>query len=277
MTGGRGCASRARPSWPMIARHARRNSERSRRGLTSRWFKSASDKRRERRFAPALCPYITTTEKRMTRLKLLGAAAVVFSSTLAGPAMAQQVVTNPGYCAQFYPNANCQNKGPDNPYTGDYQRRNAYRNQHNGWNGNNGWRDGRNDNDSGFWPAVSPRASSAAPSEPPARSPRRRSAVTLMLIMAVAARGPAMTRTPIAMALATVSSVRPALGSGAKKAVSISASRSFAPPGKKAAAAAFFHARFNFEWWRFNLYAGALIGRCRPGVAAHARPFLRGR
>jgi len=95
----------------------------------------------------------------MTKFGLLGAAAVVLSSALAGPAMAQQVVYNPGYCAQFYPNANCQNTGPGNPYTGDYQRRMAYR--HNGvprqdWN--NGWHDSWNDNswdrrDSGFWPA----------------------------------------------------------------------------------------------------------------------------
>ena len=54
------------------------------------------------------------------KLKLLG-AAVMLSSALASPAMAQQVISNPGYCAQFYPNANCQNKGPGNPYTGDYQ------------------------------------------------------------------------------------------------------------------------------------------------------------
>jgi hypothetical protein len=53
----------------------------------------------------------------MTKLGFLGAAAVVLSSALASPAMAQQVIYNPGYCAQFYPNANCQNKGPGNPYT----------------------------------------------------------------------------------------------------------------------------------------------------------------
>jgi hypothetical protein len=58
----------------------------------------------------------------MMKLKLLG-AAVVLSSALASPAIAQQVISNPGYCAQFYPNANCQNKGPGNPYTGDYQAR----------------------------------------------------------------------------------------------------------------------------------------------------------
>ncbi len=33
--------------------------------------------------------------------------------------MAQQVIYEPGYCAFYYPNANCQNKGPGNPYTGD--------------------------------------------------------------------------------------------------------------------------------------------------------------
>jgi hypothetical protein len=43
--------------------------------------------------------------------------------TAATPPIAQEVIYNPGYCAQFYPNANCQNKGPNNPYTGDYQRR----------------------------------------------------------------------------------------------------------------------------------------------------------
>ncbi|SHL72351.1 hypothetical protein SAMN05444159_6648 [Bradyrhizobium lablabi] len=63
----------------------------------------------------------------MIKLGLLGATAVVLSSALAGPAMAQQVIYNPGYCAQYYPNANCQNKGPNNPYTGDYQRRAASR------------------------------------------------------------------------------------------------------------------------------------------------------
>jgi hypothetical protein len=76
----------------------------------------------------------------MTKLKLLGAAAIVLTSALAGPVTAQEVVTNPGKCAQFYPNANCQNLGPGNPYTdGGYQRRTA----DNGWN-NNGWNNGWN-------------------------------------------------------------------------------------------------------------------------------------
>jgi hypothetical protein len=61
----------------------------------------------------------------MTKLKIFGAAAIL-TSVLASPAMAQEVIYNPGYCAQFYPNANCQNKGPGNPYTGSYQRHTAY-------------------------------------------------------------------------------------------------------------------------------------------------------
>jgi hypothetical protein len=102
----------------------------------------------------------------MTKFGLLGAAAVVLSSALASPVMAQQVIANPGYCAQYYPDANCQNLGPGNPYTGDYQRRMAYRNGgnwDNGWNSNDGWNTGWHDSwnddrwdrrrDSGFWPA----------------------------------------------------------------------------------------------------------------------------
>jgi len=79
----------------------------------------------------------------MTRLKILGAAAVL-ACALASPALAQEVIYNPGYCAQFYPNANCQNKGPGNPYTGDYQRRLEYHPYRNGdafWD--SGWSDRR--------------------------------------------------------------------------------------------------------------------------------------
>jgi hypothetical protein len=96
----------------------------------------------------------------MTKFALLGAAAVVLSSALAGPAMAQQVITDPAKCAAIYPNANCQNLGPGNPYTGNgYQRRAVYRNgasanRDNNWD-NNGWNDNRRDrrHDQGFWPA----------------------------------------------------------------------------------------------------------------------------
>ena len=57
----------------------------------------------------------------MSTYRLLAAAAVL--SVITGPATAQQVIYEPGYCAFFYPNANCQNKGPGNPYTDpNYQR-----------------------------------------------------------------------------------------------------------------------------------------------------------
>jgi len=53
---------------------------------------------------------------------LIGAAAVA-AAAFATPALAQAVVEDAGYCAQFYPNANCQNLGPGNPYTdGGYYR-----------------------------------------------------------------------------------------------------------------------------------------------------------
>ena len=52
----------------------------------------------------------------MSTFKLLGAVAIL-STAIAMPALAQQVISEPGYCAFFYPYANCQNKGPGNPYT----------------------------------------------------------------------------------------------------------------------------------------------------------------
>ena len=58
----------------------------------------------------------------MSTLKLIGAVAIL-SAAIATPVRAQQVISEPGYCAFFYPNANCQNKGPGNPYTdSNYQR-----------------------------------------------------------------------------------------------------------------------------------------------------------
>jgi hypothetical protein len=93
----------------------------------------------------------------MTKFSVL--AAAVLATAMASPALAQEVIYNPGYCAQFYPNANCENKGPGNPYTGDYQRRLAYRDDghrqgsNQGWNQdwNNGWHQSRNDNQF-IWP-----------------------------------------------------------------------------------------------------------------------------
>jgi hypothetical protein len=58
----------------------------------------------------------------MSTFKLLGAVAIL-STVIVTPVLAQQVISEPGYCAFFYPNANCQNKGPGNPYTdSNYQR-----------------------------------------------------------------------------------------------------------------------------------------------------------
>jgi hypothetical protein len=62
---------------------------------------------------------------------LRGAVALSIMSALTGPAMAQHVITNPGWCAQFYPNANCQNYGRGNPYTRYGWRRSGHRHH---WN-----------------------------------------------------------------------------------------------------------------------------------------------
>ncbi len=58
------------------------------------------------------------------------AAAFFAAAAMAGPVSAQEAIEDPGYCAQFYPNANCQNYGPGNPYRGSYQNRG-------GWHGSN--------------------------------------------------------------------------------------------------------------------------------------------
>ena len=60
----------------------------------------------------------------MSILKLLG-TAVVLSTLGVTPVPAQQAMSEPAYCAFFYPNANCQNKGPGNPYTDPNYRRNG--------------------------------------------------------------------------------------------------------------------------------------------------------
>jgi hypothetical protein len=60
----------------------------------------------------------------MSIVRILATAAVL-SASLATPAPAQQVMSEPAYCAFFYPGANCQNKGPGNPYTDPNYRRNG--------------------------------------------------------------------------------------------------------------------------------------------------------
>jgi hypothetical protein len=70
-------------------------------------------------------------------MKIAVVGAALLAAALASPAAAQEVIYNPGYCAQFYPNANCQNKGPGNPYTG--YRRSGWRNGY-AWMGPRSWR-----------------------------------------------------------------------------------------------------------------------------------------
>ena len=90
----------------------------------------------------------------MTRSGILAAAAIL-ASALASPAMAQQVIYNPGYCAQFYPNANCQNRGPGSPYYGGSYHRQAYRDQayRDRTYQDRAWRNSYNrwDDNSGLW------------------------------------------------------------------------------------------------------------------------------
>ncbi|KYG98923.1 hypothetical protein [Bradyrhizobium sp. DOA1] len=81
-------------------------------------------------------------------IKLLGATAIA-ATMLAGSAMAQAVVTNPGRCSAQFPNANCQNLGPGNPYTdSNYRNRRAAYRQANSGDWNNDWNRSR----TGFWP-----------------------------------------------------------------------------------------------------------------------------
>ena len=57
----------------------------------------------------------------MSTLKLF--AAAILASVVATPVLAQAVISEPGYCAFFYPTANCNNKGPGNSYTDPNWRR----------------------------------------------------------------------------------------------------------------------------------------------------------
>jgi hypothetical protein len=58
----------------------------------------------------------------MSPCKLVGAISVL-SAALATPALSQEVISEPGYCAFYYPYANCQNLGSGNPYTDPNYRR----------------------------------------------------------------------------------------------------------------------------------------------------------
>jgi hypothetical protein len=76
-----------------------------------------------------------TNQETKMKFALIGGAALA-AAAFATPVLAQAVVENPGYCAQFYPNANCQNYGPGNPvydpggyYRNDWRNGNAYMEQ----------------------------------------------------------------------------------------------------------------------------------------------------
>jgi hypothetical protein len=57
------------------------------------------------------------------KLALIGAAAVT-AAAFATPALAQAVIEDPGYCAQYYPDAHCQNLGSGTPYADGGYRQN---------------------------------------------------------------------------------------------------------------------------------------------------------
>jgi hypothetical protein len=57
-------------------------------------------------------------------VRIFGAVAGL-SAAIATQAPAQEVIDEPGYCAFYYPNANCQNMGPGNPNDINYRRRAA--------------------------------------------------------------------------------------------------------------------------------------------------------
>jgi hypothetical protein len=55
-----------------------------------------------------------SSEETKMKFALIGAAAIA-TAGFATPVLAQ--IEDSGHCAQFYPNANCQNLGLGNPYT----------------------------------------------------------------------------------------------------------------------------------------------------------------
>lgn len=51
----------------------------------------------------------------MIKIAVSSAALLLLATACLTEARAQAAVEDPGYCAQYYPNANCQNYGPGNP------------------------------------------------------------------------------------------------------------------------------------------------------------------
>jgi len=72
-----------------------------------------------------LSHYLPLNYPKETKMKsaLIGAAAVA-AAAFATPAMAQTVIEDPGYCAQFYPSVNCPYPVPGIPYADGGFRRN---------------------------------------------------------------------------------------------------------------------------------------------------------
>ena len=64
----------------------------------------------------------------MKNILALSGAALLIGALTAGAASAQEVIPNPGKCAQYYPNANCENYGPGNPYRGPQSYQQGWRN-----------------------------------------------------------------------------------------------------------------------------------------------------
>jgi hypothetical protein len=67
-------------------------------------------------------------EAQMKKIMALSGAALLIGMLTAGAASAQEVIPNPGKCAQYYPNANCENYGPGNPYRGPQSYQQGWRN-----------------------------------------------------------------------------------------------------------------------------------------------------
>jgi hypothetical protein len=63
----------------------------------------------------------------MNKFNALSAAALLLAAFAAAPVEAQEVIPNPAKCAQYYPNANCQNYGPGNPYRGPQSYQSGWR------------------------------------------------------------------------------------------------------------------------------------------------------
>ena len=77
----------------------------------------------------------------MTKLKILTSTAVLLSSFVPTPMMAEQAISEPGSCAQIYPNSDC-NRGSNASYAMASQRRPpGYRNDGYGtrYASNYGW------------------------------------------------------------------------------------------------------------------------------------------